>query len=249
MGTKLALGVAAVVVALLLVEGALRVVDRFYCLDNDSSGGFYDPRPLYGWGHPPGYSGRAKRCLGHKTEWVTYAHINSLGLRDREIPYARTGAYRILLLGDSYTEGLQVADDETFAKQLEGRLNSGGRRVEVLNGGHAGYGTDNELLFYLHEGRKYRADLVLQVFNTENDVLENYHPLLDSIPFRYPDKPYFLFEGGRFAVHNFPMPLAHGRDGAVIAVKRALFRHSVAYRLGSSCSSGTTHRSGRKRGA
>lgn len=234
MGTKLGLALAGVVVALLLVEGGLRVVDRFYCLDNDSSGGFYDARPFFGWGHPPGFSGRAKRCLGTKTEWATYAHINSLGLRDREIPYARTGAYRILLLGDSFTEGLQVADDETFAKQLERRLNAGRRRVEVVNAGHAGYGTDNELLFYRHEGRKYRPDLVVQVFNTENDVLENYQPLLRSIPFVYPDKPYFLFEGGRFAVHNYPLTLAHGWEGAVASVKHALYRNFVAYRLGSS---------------
>jgi len=34
-----------------------------------------------------------------------------------------------------------------------------------VNAGHAGFGTDNELLFYEDEGRRYDPDLVVQVFN------------------------------------------------------------------------------------
>ncbi|PWU15906.1 MAG: hypothetical protein C5B50_14450 [Verrucomicrobia bacterium] len=51
--------------------------------------------------------------------------INSLGLRGGEIsPQKPAGAYRILGLGDSFTFGEGVKDDDTFLHQLELRLNA-----------------------------------------------------------------------------------------------------------------------------
>ena len=120
------------------------------------SGNFWEPPPLFGWRLTPGAIGWAKRCFGDHVEWQAYTRVNSLGRCDREIPYARTGAYRILVLGDSFPEGMQVDVKETFCKRLEGGLaGAGGRPAEVINGGTSGYGTDNELLFYRHEGRKF----------------------------------------------------------------------------------------------
>src|SRR3981081_744447 len=46
--------------------------------------------------------------------------INSKGLREREIPYERTpSTLRILMLGDSFTEGWGVPVDQTFSKRIE----------------------------------------------------------------------------------------------------------------------------------
>jgi hypothetical protein len=189
-------------------------------------GDFWEPEPLYGWTHRSGAAGWAKSCLGSRVEWQTYTRINSHRLRDREIPYERSGAYRILVLGDSFTEAIQVELEETFSKQLERRLGAG---VEVVDGGTAGYGTDNELLFYLHEGRRYRPDLVLLAFNTGNDVLESYTPLLRAVGFPYPPKPYFLPEGGGLVLHGSPVPPPERH--LVSEAKQWLLQRSLVYRL------------------
>jgi len=51
--------------------------------------------------------------------------------------------------------------------RVERRLNAAagrGRRFEVLNAGVSNWGTDNPLLYFRSEGRKYRPDLVLLAF-------------------------------------------------------------------------------------
>ena len=150
---------------------------------------------------------RGKRLIPNVKAVVRYhglSHIdvpistNSLGLRDREIPHARTSAGRILVLGDSFTAGLQVELDEVVAKRVERALNAPdppGTRVEVVNAGVSAWGTDNALLYFLHEGWRYRPDVVVLMFNTGNDILENERPLLTSIG-TYPDKQYYRLVDG-----------------------------------------------------
>jgi hypothetical protein len=230
---RLALAAAGIIVALLVAEVSLRLLNRLQCYEFSSTV-LWQPHAYYGWGHIPRAAGWVKRCLGRRVEWTRYVRINSRGLRDREIPYERTDAYRILLLGDSYTEGVQVEEQDMVSRRLEAALAAGpaGRRpIEVVNAGHAAYGTDNELLFYRHEGRKYRPDLVLLLFTTENDVLENYTPILRSIPFYYGDKPYFVFEGGRLVLKNFPLAETRGGNRFLTGGGQVLNRYSVLYRF------------------
>jgi hypothetical protein len=66
------------------------------------------------------------------------ASINALGFRDREFPVAKGQAYRILAIGDSYTYGWGVADDEPWPKVLERDLRRLDPRVEVANLGAPG---------------------------------------------------------------------------------------------------------------
>jgi len=69
---------------------------------------------------------------------VEYA-VNSLGFRDatpRKIPWSSSQP-RVLLLGDSYAEGIGVPWGETVAGVLQADLAA--RGVEVLNGAVAGY--------------------------------------------------------------------------------------------------------------
>lgn len=66
--------------------------------------------------------------------------INSLGMRDgqiRKVALVSPPGGRILLLGDSYMEGVGVDYAETTAGQLAQRLQPKG--IEVLNGGVASY--------------------------------------------------------------------------------------------------------------
>jgi lysophospholipase L1-like esterase len=226
--SRLLLALLGLLLGLGLSEGLARLT---LCQDSLL---FSGPNRLYGWGHTPNASGWAQRCVAGKPEWRAYTSINSLGLRDREIPYAPRPPFRILVLGDSFTAGLQVAQDRTFVKLLESALDAGAppaSRVEVLNAGVSGWGTDNELLYYRAEGWKYRADLVLLVFNTGNDVMEDSPALLAVSPFPYPDKPHFVLEDGRLRLRHFPLPAESPVMAALRAARRALDRHSVLYRL------------------
>ncbi|MGB0578792.1 MAG: SGNH/GDSL hydrolase family protein, partial [Limisphaerales bacterium] len=96
--------------------------------------------------------------------------INSKGLRDREYPYEKTpGTKRILVLGDSYTWGYGVGNNERFTDFLEQQL----EECEVLNSGVSGYGTDQEYLWFRSEGVKYQPDLVILAFFVLNDPMNN----------------------------------------------------------------------------
>jgi len=99
---------------------------------------------------------------------ITSVHINSDGFRDRDFstdkPY---GTFRIVMLGDSFTYGLDVNLNETFAKVLESKLNADKAtttRYEVLDMGVAGYDTRDELAFFKYKGLKYNPDMVIVQF-------------------------------------------------------------------------------------
>jgi len=89
--------------------------------------------------------------------------INSLGLRGREVERRKpAGTYRILGIGDSFTLGAGVRDDDTFLRRLESSLNAGGaRRYEVLNAGVEGYNTRDEVLYLERQWLALDPDLVL----------------------------------------------------------------------------------------
>jgi hypothetical protein len=100
-----------------------------------------------------------------------YVKINSKGLRDYEYAYEkRKGKFRILLLGDSFAEAIQVPLEETFPKVLERLL---GRNVEVINAGVGSRGSVHELLYFREEGHKYQPDIVMLMF-VANDVGDNW---------------------------------------------------------------------------
>src|ERR1700756_3582936 len=91
----------------------------------------------------------ANPLIGHQHRPNSHAHlmgvdvaINSKGLRDREFNYERTpGTLRILMLGDSFTEGWGVALDDTFSKRLERLYAANGVKAEVINAGVGNYNT------------------------------------------------------------------------------------------------------------
>jgi lysophospholipase L1-like esterase len=98
---------------------------------------------------------------------------DNLGLR-RDTPVHLSkppGVYRILVLGDSQTEGW-VNNDEHFSAQLERLLNEGptGPRFEVLNAGVSAYSPAHELLWYERHGARLQPDLVVLAFYPGNDL-------------------------------------------------------------------------------
>src|SRR6185295_17578099 len=110
----------------------------------------------------PGYRGPAGG-VGTGAR-ASHVEINSDGLRDREYGREKApGTFRVLVLGDARTAGLQVRADETYPKRLESLLSAlpSSARVEVVNAGIPGYGTADELRYLQSFGERWKPDLVV----------------------------------------------------------------------------------------
>ena len=128
------------------------------------------PDAITGWALESGAQAEVNVC-GGRGELLAHHSVttSSLGLRDRERPTERTpGRARVLVLGDSFTEAVQVDQAETFAARLEQTLH-----VEMIDAGVSGYSTDNELRTFRARGRRFHPDVVLLVLHVGNDILEN----------------------------------------------------------------------------
>jgi hypothetical protein len=86
--------------------------------------------------------------------WDTPNHVRG----DRRYQLDKPpGVFRVAVVGDSFTYGAEVGDDETFPRRLEKLLANG----EVINMGVRAYGIDQMVLKYLKYGRAYRPDLLV----------------------------------------------------------------------------------------
>lgn len=189
-----------VLLALVMLELGVRMLGLYEFPTDD----FIQPHAELGWSHTPGKEGYW--TVG---EDRIHVKINSKGLRDKEYPYRKEeGTFRILVLGDSFTEGFQVPLEDTFCKVMECELNKDGGKFEVINAGFAGMGTDYELLFLKREGYKYGPDLVMIGF-FGNDIYDNYRS--NSI------------------LETRNAPLEYEKKSLIIHVKKFLAQNSCAY--------------------
>jgi hypothetical protein len=100
-------------------------------------------------------------------------HTNQYRMRYRDISLDKPdGIGRILGLGDSFTFGIGVKDDETYLAALE-KLLDRQRDVQVLNTGTGGWGTAEELVYLQDEGLRFDPDLILVGFYVANDPQNN----------------------------------------------------------------------------
>lgn len=181
MGKKIALMLAAVLVALTAAELLVRAVGaapkvyairkgRFQLSHNPKIG--YEPVPLV-------YAGRDLSFYDY------LGASNSLGFRDREHAVAKpAGVYRIVVLGDSVAAGLHVErNEDIFPPILERLLGQSGRRAEVINLAVSGYNTQQEVELLREKGLQYHPDLVLVAYtmssreHLDGDILKT---LLDT---------------------------------------------------------------------
>lgn len=154
----------------------------------------------------------------NEEEFSNTINTNSAGLNDEERGYVKKeGTKRIVLLGDSFIEAVQVPREKNIASLLENLL---GNDFEVINMGFAGAGQAHEYLILKQEALKYSPDLVIVFFFIGNDVYNNsYH--LESKK----DKPFFAAKEGEL-IHL---------DGTINPADEKLtdnflWKHSFAYR-------------------
>jgi len=98
---------------------------------------------------------------------------NSLGLRGKEfLPAELSDSTRILVLGDSYTFGVYVNDNETFCSILEQHLRKEDKRAVVLNAGYAsGFETDEQYCWLVNRGIQFQPDIIILAAFHGNDIV------------------------------------------------------------------------------
>jgi hypothetical protein len=185
---------AAVLVGIpLLLEAGLRTSRTQFQPE------LYKPNRERGWVLRPGASGVVA------VETRQYVRINSRGFRDEERSYDKpANTLRIAVLGNSWTEALQVPLDKTYTAVLQRELTKracfASQRVEVLNFGVAGYSTAQELLTLQQEVWKYRPDVVLLAFYPARDIANNLRELNNA---SNPEQsPYFVERDGRLVLDD-----------------------------------------------
>jgi len=159
---------------------------------NKTSDFFYTDNysPTTGW--------IAKPNIKNKVLWEnTFLNTNTKGLRGtKDYSYEKNPAKkRILVIGDSFTFGDEVNDNETYSYYLQERFPN----AEVINMGMHGYGHDQILILLKEEGIKYQPDIVILGFLTE-DMSRN------ILQFRDYAKPKYIIENDQLVLTNSPVP-------------------------------------------
>jgi hypothetical protein len=99
-------------------------------------------------------------------EFSNHFSVNKLGLRDKDSSLVSPG---IICLGDSYTMGWGVEEEESFPRQLEKLCG-----LKVLNTGVASYGTAREIMSLQRMDTSKLKYLVIQYCANDEDENESY---------------------------------------------------------------------------
>jgi hypothetical protein len=134
----------------------------------------YRPSSLLPYELRPGYRGQLRR-----REFRNRIAIGSGGFRGPDFPARKGGRPRILAVGDSFTFGWGVEEDEAWPRRLERVLaEEHGVAAEVINAGFAaGYYPDTYYLWLVERGLALDPDLVVLGLYIGNDLD---HPLVEE---------------------------------------------------------------------
>lgn len=199
-------------VALGLAEAALavwtsRATPALYRLDD-----------RLGWTHAP----RVDRLVAVEGGGTARFCTDARGLRATPHADARpAGRRRVLFVGDSFTEGSQVEEDELFSRRLERALPG----VECWNAGVGGYSTVQVLLALPDQLEAWQPDVVvLTVY--DNDLQDNLMPYFAGLG----PRPYARVDGNAVQIETEAPAGAFERFLMPAPGALWLYEHSALYR-------------------
>jgi len=158
------LPLGSVLLALALLEIALAL---FFPVPHVSEWNMYfEPDPFTGYRLKPSSVGRFQHGIRART--------NALGLRNRPVRVPKPdGVFRIVVIGDSFTEGANVRQRAAYPQVLGRMLRERcGAQVEVVNAGVGGWSPFEYAQYHAHYGRALEPDLVVVGFYVGNDTFE-----------------------------------------------------------------------------
>ncbi len=120
--------------------------------------------------HPDGFMMNQKgvTAIHHFNERAAEYRLNQLGLRGDEL--SPGDGLNILFLGDSFTFGLLLAEEDTFIAKLQDKVNSAfpDRRINLLNGGIGGAGLADWPLWLEELGTEIAPDMIIYMMHTDD---------------------------------------------------------------------------------
>lgn len=224
---KLAILATALIVGMLGLELALRLMGAGPVHVNPDQRSFWAHDSRLGWINQPGHAGTFDNGF-----FRVQVEINSKGLRGAEVDYQKPqGVKRILVIGDSFAWGFGVEQNETFSTRLEAAIPD----TEVINGGVSGYSTDQALLWFQLEGKRYSPDVVIYLLSGNDDIMNSM-----QLAYWVYYKPSFRLDGGgALVLQGVPVPEAsfenrarhflRSRSAIAKAVEVALQGHEASF--------------------
>jgi lysophospholipase L1-like esterase len=174
MKKNLLLLLSALIASGFLIEILCRLTGHYISYYEKSSGtGYVSPfqsrsRFGYGWDETPKPFSTVE-C--YKLEFHYVWKANNEGLRGPNLSIRKTGK-RILVFGDSFTEGMGAPDDSTYPYLLGQLINHKlDSTAEVINCGPSGSDLFTEYKLFTGKMLKYQPDYVLATFNS-TDLFE-----------------------------------------------------------------------------
>lgn len=158
---------------------------RIICV-GDERGQFH---PVYGWTEKP--NTQYLERLTTKDDWSLHTY-NEDGFRDT----FNSGERNVIVLGDSFTRGTLVGDNETFTFLLDAWTPD----TAFHNYGIGNYGTANELALYQDIADEKEHDLVILAYFLGNDAADN----VDGNPKR----PAYTVEDGTVELAHAPQEVS-----------------------------------------
>jgi len=150
--------------ALMCRMGRLDISKPSYRFGNVNSRFWIETNPDFGVWHGPNSSYR------HTTpSYDVFYKANSYGARDKERTRESRGKKRVIVIGDSFTEGYGVEDGKRFTDVLESLTG-----IEHLNFGTAGsFGPTQYYLLYKTLAKQFEHDAVMVCLLPFNDFLDD----------------------------------------------------------------------------
>ncbi|MCW8885640.1 MAG: SGNH/GDSL hydrolase family protein, partial [Motiliproteus sp.] len=186
------------VICLAIAEWFLRSYQSKLTQDDEITPGLLQYHSQFGWVLAKNWQGNHK----HHDFEVNY-NTDSQGYRisdSRDKNGSKNVEKTVAFIGDSFTFGLGVNDDQTFTALL----NQKDPTTKYLNLGIPGYSTDQQYLLMKYRHSRIRANHYILVFYLGNDFLDNAlgYPLQTEYA-----KPYFTIgTGGQLVQNNYPVP-------------------------------------------
>lgn len=223
---RLALAAAGLALALTLAEVVVRVADL-------------DFRPIR--------SRANEDAVLEQLEFRTRVVTNALGFRDRRLPGPKPpGTMRVVVLGDSFTQGYGVEEEQAYPRRLERLLDTRepARRHEVVNLGvpgacpldyvahlrDVGLGYDPDLVLVglmandvndIRSQREFGGRILAQILRQVQDDVGDARPAWKRLPQRLWPSLY-EYVGNRLRAHSLRNATAHAKTESAAAVPTAV---------------------------
>jgi len=152
--------------------------------------------PVLGWKYKPTSDPVERRF----SESITYSiSINSDGFRDDE--FRLNDQFKVMLLGDSMTFGMEVGQKEIFSYLIEQNLidSMSTNKVDVMNFGIPGYSTAQELICFEYYAPIVKPDMAILMLFEQNDFWDN---ALYFSSGKY--RPHYVLENDELKLVNSP---------------------------------------------